>query len=172
MKFLYFEFWNFLNFQIFTQRFYIISCIVPLFDLATDWFSAGKHLIQKNSPFSNALGYAMLINLIIGPVVTGLTQLFNFHAVGPDHWKGQSFHDLKTWNKTLIFLVLFFGTSIDRNLRNSLKVIPKMIVTAFLILFAPLIITIEEVSCIKSNYRKTINARMLKERLNQGILIF
>ena len=56
--------------------FCIFSCILPLFDLATDYVGAIRNIDGGTSPMSKAIGFAMFINLLTGPMFTGLKLLF------------------------------------------------------------------------------------------------
>ena len=46
-------------------------CLVPILDLITDYLGTNQNLSKNDSSVSRALGYAMLLNLLMGPVVTG-----------------------------------------------------------------------------------------------------
>ena len=49
----------------------IFMCVVPILDLITDYLGTNQNLSKNDSSVSRALGYAMLLNLLMGPVVTG-----------------------------------------------------------------------------------------------------
>ena len=63
------------NFELVSVLF-IFNCILPLFDLATDYVGAVKNINGGSSPMSKAIGFAMFINLFTGPIFTGLRFLF------------------------------------------------------------------------------------------------
>ena len=52
------------------------NCILPLFDLVTDYVGAVKNINSGSSPMSKAIGFAMFINLLTGPIFTGFKFIF------------------------------------------------------------------------------------------------
>ena len=139
--------------QILTKRSLFLHCVLPLLDLVTDWFGAVKNYSQPNSPFSNAIGFAMLLNLLLGPVISGSVLINYFEDV---------LLSKTSLVKSELILVLFYGTTMDANARKFFKFAPDWTLKVLFAVFAPILTTVEEITRIKSNYMKTNQIKSIK----------
>ena len=139
----------------------LITLILPLIDVSTDHIFAIRNITKTSSPAVASIGFALLLNLIFGPMIYGLIFYSQFNH---DLFETQDLYFQISNHFYLIVALYGSGISYDRsktsNLRKSFFVLKKF----FSVIFASFLFFIEEVQSAFIFYRKSKTLRLLSEK--------